>query len=60
MNEKQLKFLKKININPESPLDVIESAVADYLELYGFDENYKPTEAGKMCEEILDYISEQE
>lgn len=59
MNSNQIVFLNKINVDPNSSFDIIEEAVADYLEVYGFDENYNVTNEGKICESILDYISEQ-
>lgn len=59
MNSNQIAFLNKINVDPNSSFDIIEEAVADYLEVYGFDENYNVTNEGKICESILDYISEQ-
>ncbi|MCM1329018.1 MAG: hypothetical protein NC253_06195 [Ruminococcus sp.] len=59
MTKEQINFLIKINVDPNSQLDIIEDRVADYLEIYGFDENYNPTAEGKICESILDYISKQ-
>ena len=34
----------------------IEDIVADALQINGFDEDYKPTSIGIMCESILDKI----
>lgn len=56
MNEKQKQLLYRLGLNENSKLDVIEDKVGDYLALNGFDENYKPTEDGLICESILDYI----
>lgn len=59
LSEKQKKFLISIGINPDANLDLIEEKVGDYLTLNCLDENYNPNEEGKICESILDYISQQ-
>lgn len=59
MTEEQRKFLVSINVNPDDKLDIIEEKVGDYLALKCLDKNYNPNEEGLMCENILDYISEQ-
>lgn len=34
----------------------IEDTVANHLQYCGFDENYKPTSDGVMCESLIDEI----
>lgn len=60
MNEDQIAFLERIGIDPNSDLDVIEEQVGDYLEYNCLDTDYNPTADGLLCENILDYISEQQ
>lgn len=59
MTEEQKKFLISIDVNPDDNLDILEDKVGDYLTLNCLDENYNPNAEGKMCERILDWISEQ-
>lgn len=59
MNKQQVEFLRKIGVNPDAGLDVIEDQVGEYLALHGLDEDYNPTSEGLICENILDYISTQ-
>ena len=62
-SEKQKEFLcslgLKLDFNNLSDEDLIqiEDTVADELQYSGFDENYKPTSVGLMCESILDELS---
>lgn len=60
MNERQVLFIKSLGLNHETPLNVIEDRVSEYLEKYGFDENYNITDEGKICESILDCICDVE
>lgn len=59
----QIEYMRALglNINFNNISDdewvEIENAVATKLEISGFDENYEPTEDGKMCESIIDVIS---
>lgn len=57
LNNKQIELLEKIGASPNDDEDIIEEKVGDYLQIYGFDEDYNITEEGKICEEILDSIS---
>ncbi len=57
MNEEQLNLLKKLDINANDDLEIIEEKIGDYLNLHCLDENYMPNEDGLICESILDYIS---
>lgn len=59
MSEEQKKFLISIGINPDADLDLIEDKVGEYLTLKCLDDNYIPNDEGKICESILDYISQQ-
>ena len=50
-----------LDINPNKALTdnekiVIEDKVSNYLQINGFDEEYKPTREGLMCESILDLL----
>ena len=60
LNRKQMKFLSHIGIKASSIKDMdeadLEEKVSVYLQMYGFDENYEPTEEGKICESILDML----
>lgn len=63
--QEQLEFMKKIGLNVAPPFSdddyiAIEEQVGDYLQIYGFDEQYEPTADGRMCEAILDALSEEE
>jgi len=55
-------FLKNIGIHADfdnisdDELVKIEEKVSLYLQKRGFDEEYKPTEEGLMCESILDKL----
>jgi hypothetical protein len=59
----EIEFMKKIGINidfdkdlSEENSDKIEELVSDYLQIYGFDENYDITNNGILCESILDKL----
>ncbi|NDO19940.1 hypothetical protein FMM68_09760 [Lachnospiraceae bacterium MD329] len=56
MNEQQIRLLKKIGLDIDTELDILEEAVGDYFNLHCLDENYIPNEDGLICESILDYI----
>lgn len=62
-NKKQKEFIQslglKLDFNNLSDDDLvkIEDAVADKLQLSGFDANNKPTSVGKICESILDELA---
>lgn len=58
MNEQQKQLLRKIGVDINAEVDVIEEAVGDYLNLHCLDENYNPNEGGLICESILDKIGE--
>lgn len=62
-NKNQIEFMKKIGLSidflkkiTDSDIEIIEEKVSDYLQRKGFDENYEPTDEGKICESILDEI----
>ena len=64
-NEAQLNVLKKLGLNYNSTQDLsedelvdLEERVGDYLTLHCLDENYEPNEEGKICESILDLLTE--
>jgi len=64
-SEAQLKVLKKLGLNYNSTQDLsedelidLEEKVGDYLTLHCLDENYEPNEEGKICESILDLLTE--
>lgn len=59
MTDEQKDFLISIGIDPNDNFDIIEDKVGDYLTLKCLDENYNPNEEGLMCENILDYISQE-
>ena len=59
----QVEFMKRIGISLDFANDLsdadyerIEEGVSSYLQKNGFDNNYNPTEEGKMCESILDSL----
>ncbi len=61
-SKKQIEFMQRIGltINFENPSDdelgIVEEKVSEYLQEYGFDKEYNPTEDGKICESILDSL----
>lgn len=56
------EFLKSIGINTnfdkisDEEFVTIEEKVSDHLQKKGFDEEYRPTKEGLMCESILDKL----
>ncbi len=62
--EDQIAFMEKLGIRAHfnAPTDdeavLIEDKVSSCLQEHGFDENYMPTEVGRMCESILDTFAE--
>ena len=59
----QISFMKALGISVDfskalSDADYvdIEEKVSEHLQIHGFDDNYLPTEDGKMCESILDLL----
>ncbi|AGI38489.1 hypothetical protein ODU73_000417 [Thermoclostridium stercorarium] len=64
-NEEQLKIIKKLGLNYDLIQDLsddecaeLEEKVGDYYTLHCLDENYEPNEEGRICESILDLLSE--
>lgn len=61
-NDKQIEFLKTIGVDidfahpSDDDLVALEDAVAEKLQVSGFDDDYNITEIGKMCESILDLL----
>ena len=61
--ENQIKFMQKIGISvasfdslTDADCELIEQKVAEYLQKYGFNNEYEPTKSGAMCESILDLL----
>ena len=63
-NEKQINFIKSLGLEvdfnnlTDDNLAKIEEAVADEIQQSGFDINDNITDAGEMCESILDDLAE--
>jgi len=64
-NEAQLNVLKKLGLDYDSTQDLsedelvdLEERVGDYLTLHCLDKDYEPNEEGKICESILDLLTE--
>ena len=61
-SEEQIEYMERIGVSVEfnnlSENDYvnIEEKVSEYLQKYGYDEDYRPTDSGKICESILDLI----
>lgn len=61
--DEEIKFLKKLNwkktynLNDNDVFEM-EDVVSNFLQINGFDENYKITKDGKLAEDILDKIAE--
>lgn len=53
MNKIQIALMQSLGLNQDTPLDIIEDKVSEYLEKNGFDENYNITDEGKICESII-------
>jgi hypothetical protein len=64
-NDKQIELLKRLGVNSPKNLAelsdeeffLIDDAVADHM-MDCMDSNYKPNEEGRICESILDLLSE--
>lgn len=62
-SDEQIHFMREIGLDfnfdtlSDEEYFQIEERVADELQYRGFDENYKPTVCGKMCEAILDELA---
>lgn len=61
-NKTEIEFMESLGIEADfenlsdDMLVKIEDIVSEKLQKSGFDENYKITEDGKICEEILDKL----
>jgi len=61
-SEAEKVFLKSIGINAnldtisDDEFVTIEEKVSEHLQKRGFNEEYKPTKEGLMCESILDKL----
>ena len=56
---KQYYFLQdliKQSITNVFYMDKIRDLALDYLDIYGFDKDYKLTESGKLAEELVDKL----
>lgn len=61
--DEETKFLKKLNRKKnfnlnDSDIFEIEDVVSNFLQINGFDKDYKITKDGKLAENILDKIAE--
>jgi hypothetical protein len=61
--DEEMKFLKKLNRKKnfnlnDSDIFEMEDVVSNFLQINGFDKDYKITEDGKLAENILDKIAE--
>ena len=61
--DEEMKFLKKLNWKKtfnlnDSDIVEMEDVVSNFLQINGFDKDYKITEDGKLAENILDKIAE--
>lgn len=54
-NQSQIEYMIKNGIDKNNLDDVFEKT-KQLLILKGFDDEYKPTESGIMCESILDTL----
>jgi hypothetical protein len=64
LTEQEISFIKRIGIYLSSYDNVtfdeegkVEEKVGEYLQIYGFDKNYRLTSDGKLCESILDKLT---
>lgn len=61
-DKKEIEFMQSLGIEgdfenlSDDMLADIEDIVAEELQKSGFDENYKITDKGKLCESILDKL----
>lgn len=60
MNQEQIDLLNKLGLDENSPEDIVEEKVGEYLTLRCLDKYYKPNREGIICESILDYISDKD
>lgn len=61
--DEEMKFLKKLNWKKtfnlnDSDIFEMEDVVSNFLQINGFDKDYKITKEGKLAENILDKIAE--
>lgn len=61
--DEEMKFLKKLNRKKnfnlnDSDIFEMEDVVSNFLQINGFDKDYKITKDGKLAENILDKIAE--
>lgn len=61
--DEEMKFLKKLNWKKtfnlnDSDIFEMEGVVSNFLQINGFDKDYKITKDGKLAENILDKIAE--
>nr|WLJ26354.1 MAG: hypothetical protein [Firmicutes phage HS19] len=61
--DEEMKFLKKLNWKKtfnlnDSDIFEMEGVVSNFLQINGFDKDYKITKNGKLAENILDKIAE--
>ena len=57
INKEEISLLERIGLTQSSDESIIEERVSEYLQKYGFDENYAVTTEGRICEAILDLLS---
>ena len=63
-NTEQIEYMRLLGLNcnfdflSDDEFVEIEDVVAEALQKRGFDEDYNPTEECRMCESILDVLSE--
>lgn len=61
-DKKEIEFIRSLGIKTDfenlsdDMLVKIEDIVSEELQKSGFDENYKITDKGKMCESVLDKL----
>lgn len=61
--DEEIKFLKKLNWKKtfnlnDNDIFEMEDVVSNFLQINGFDKDYKITKEGKLAENILDKIAE--
>jgi hypothetical protein len=64
-NEEQLKIIRKLNLSYNSTQELsdeecinLEEKIGDYYVLNCLDENFEPNKEGRICESILDLLSQ--
>ena len=45
-----------IELSEDDDMDKMRDLALDYLDIYGFDKDYKLTESGKLAEELVDKL----